>query len=87
MVVPWISINTMSWKYKNTIKLFDSLWNINLSHLINNLVVIHAKDDEVVPFRNWKKFAEKVWAEFIELENWWHSLEWYLDLIISKLKD
>jgi predicted alpha/beta hydrolase family esterase len=36
--------------------------------LVDEIVIIHAKDDETVPFENAKYFAKKINAEFIALE-------------------
>lgn len=85
--VPW------RWKYldytrKNLFEFYNELYsnNIHLSNNVDELVVLSIKDDDIVPFENWKEFANKIWADFIELEKWWHKLEWHLELIISLVK-
>ncbi len=86
MTVPWISINTENWKYVNTQKLWESLENKDLTKVADEIIIIHAKDDEVVPFKNWKKFAEQVWANLIELNNGWHGLKKHYELMAWIIK-
>lgn len=87
MCVPWISHDTFSGIRPNIQALFDSFIEINLNNLVNTLYVIHATDDEIVPYKSWKDFAEQTWATFISVKKWWHALEWSMDLIIEKLKE
>lgn len=86
MSVPWRSIYAINWKHKNNKKILDYLKDKNLENIAEEIIVISAKDDEVVPYESWKEIANITKAKFILLEKWWHKLEWHLDLIISLVK-
>ena len=86
MCVPGYSNRTEQWLKPNVQKIWDNTPNINIANLVKKIVVISSRDDEIVPFESWKDFAYKTLAEFIELEDWWHSLKWHINLIIEKIK-
>ena len=74
MWVPWESFCTIEWKRKNIKSIHESLENFDLKELVEEVIVIHAKDDEVTSFEKWREFAEKFGAVFIERETGWHKL-------------
>ncbi len=83
MVCPW------RWNTKriNTWKLYDELENndINLKHLVKNIIVINSKDDNMVDPRNGEILAKKVWAKFIQLDWYWHKMKAEAIKIINDL--
>lgn len=60
MVSPGKSHSTLSGKYKNTKVLYDDLDYEKARTIAHEIIVIHAKDDETVPFESGKDFAEKI---------------------------
>ncbi len=83
MVCPWRSYS----KKENTWKLYDFLDKneINLKPLINEIIVINSKDDQIVNPKNWEILAQKVWAKFIQLDWYWHKMHWKAIKIINDL--
>ena len=84
MVCPW-------WgkirKRVNTWKLYKYLDenNINLKHLVRDIIVINSKDDDKVDPKKWKILAKKVWAKFIQLDWYWHKMQWKAIQIVNDL--
>lgn len=60
MVAPGKSHNTKSGKYKNTKALYENLDYEKARTIAQEIIIIHAKDDETVPFESGKDFAEKI---------------------------
>ncbi len=86
MAVPWLSISTQGGTRPNVQAIHENLWDINLENLVNEVVVIHAKDDDDVLFEQGEIFAEKVWAVFIEREIGGHPLHGSIPLLIWTIK-
>lgn len=75
MLAPW---KWISWR-QSTAPLYENLeekGNV-LKNLVNEIIVIHSKDDEVVPLESGKNFANKMNAEFIKVSKTNHKYEWY----------
>lgn len=60
MVAPGKSHKTQSGEYKNTKSLYENLDYTKAREVADDILVIHAKDDETVPFQSGKDFAEKL---------------------------
>ncbi len=87
MTVPWKSISVEKWLRPNMLKIYDDFEKNWFDLNIDKIIIIHAKDDKKVPFENGKNFAKKIWAKFIALEEWWHSLEKYFDFTAKIVKN
>lgn len=87
MAVPWISFKTIDWKKPNVNKIYKDFWNPDLSILSEEIIVISAKDDEVVPHQSWKEIADMTNGKYILLEKWWHKLKQHLETIIWLVKN
>jgi len=70
---PWRSI----FKHTNTWKLYDFLESheMNLEKNIDEIFIVHSKDDEIVPYTEWIKFQEQVWWTLISLDWLSHKLD------------
>jgi len=86
MTVPWKSVSTEKWLRPNVAKIWQDFEENWFNLLVDEIIIIHAKDDETVPFENAKYFAKKINAKFIALETWWHSLENYFNFIAKIVK-
>lgn len=75
MVAPGKSENTLSGKYKNTKNLYGGLDYEKARTIAREIIVIHAKDDEMVPFESGKDFATKIGAMFIPRETGNHMFK------------
>jgi predicted alpha/beta hydrolase family esterase len=83
LVCPWKGNTPRS----NTWKLYNELLSkdINLVKQIKDIYVLHSKDDDCVPFENWKQLAEKIWAKFIECNWFWHKFRWEWIKLVNDL--
>lgn len=72
---------------KNTWGLYDFLESheMNLEKNIDEIFIVHGKDDDVVPFSEWVKFQKQIWWEFISLDWLSHKLDWKWVQIINNL--
>ena len=87
MIAPWKSLDTEKGLKPNLSKFWDDFEKKWFNLLVNDIIVIHAKDDEVVPIKNWKNFAKKIGAKFITFEKWWHWLKEYYDFFAKLVKE
>jgi len=87
MSVPWKPFNTEKWLKPNVNKIWEDFEKNWVNLLVSEIIVISPKDDEVVPFENWKKFTEKLNAKFIVLETWWHKLKGHQEFIVKIVKN
>lgn len=64
-------------KRKNTGELYDYLetHEMNLENNIEEIYIVHSKDDEIVPYSEWVKFQKQVWWELITVSWVWHKLD------------
>lgn len=71
----------------NTWKLYDYLESheMNLENNIDEIFIVHSKDDEVVPYSEWVKFQKQIWGKLITLEWLPHKLDWEWVKIINDL--
>lgn len=83
IVCPGKSINPKN----NMWTFYTQLLNkdINLSSQVKEIYVLHSKDDDLVPFENWKEIAKKIWAQFIECNWLWHKFRWEWIKIVNDL--
>lgn len=87
MVVPWISFSTEKWLKPNMAKTWEDFKKEKFDLLVDEIIVVNAKDDEIVSFESWKQFSNKINANFIALEKWWHWLKDYLEFIVKLVKE
>lgn len=63
---------------KNTWKFYDSFEqsDMNLKNLVDEIIVIHSRDDEMVDFEKWEAFSKQIWAKFISTNGFGHKFKW-----------
>jgi isoleucyl-tRNA synthetase len=83
MVAPWISNNVAAGLKPNMKSIYDSLGSLDITNIADEIIVLHAKDDETVPFDNGKAFAEKLWAIFVPTQTGNHAFKWQYNLIAA----
>jgi predicted alpha/beta hydrolase family esterase len=75
------------WSHINTGKVYDFLESheMNLEKHIDEIFIVHCKDDERIPYSEWVKFHNQVWWRLITLNSVWHKLDWEGVIIINNL--
>ena len=55
--------------------IYESLESLDIGNIADEVIVLHAKDDETVPYVNGKVFAEEIEARFIGTETGNHMFK------------
>lgn len=82
----WISNAVSEGKKPNIESIYKSLESLNTWNIADEIIVIHAKNDDTVPFSHGKDFAEKLGAVFVGMEIGNHELRWQYQLIAGLIK-
>lgn len=75
------------WSHYNTGKVYDYLesHDVNLESYIDEIFVIHSKDDEHISYAEGQKFHSQIWGTFISLEWIPHKMNGEAIAIINNL--
>ncbi len=74
MAVPGLSNKTINGEKKNVQAVWDSLSESDYKNIADEVIIAHAKDDDVVPYENAVKLAKQTEATMLTLETGGHKL-------------
>ena len=86
MRAPWISNNVAEGKKPNIESIYKSLESLYVWNIADEIIVLHAKNDETVPFSHGKAFAEKIGATFVGIETGNHEFRWQYQIIAGLIQ-
>ncbi len=75
------------WSHTNTWKVYDYLesHDMNLEWNVDQIIIVHSRDDEVIPYSESLKFQDQIWGQHVSLDWLPHRLDWEWIYLINKL--